>query len=263
MRRAEVFWGVLLVVLGGLFLLQAMGILRGDVFSWFWPLCIIAAGFWILMGRTGASRSSHQTQEHFAIPLEGATEASLTINHGMGRVVVEAGAAGDDFLLGNAGVGMQRSSRRIGGRLEVNIDAGPSVIPFIGPEGGAWEYRLRPGIPTVLSINAGASRLEVDLTALHVRKFDYDGGASSLRLTLPSAVEHTVVDIDAGAASIEIHVPQGVAARFHTVSVGSLSVDEDRFPARGGGVYESTDYAGAPYRAEINVDGGATSIQLT
>ncbi len=262
MRRGELFWGSLLIVLGVLFFLKAAGYLTGDVFGWFWPILIIAVGAWILWGGLYTTRTRFESAEQFSVPLEGASEASLKIDHGAGQIDLRAGANAGDFLTGVSGVGMNTKTRRTGDKLEVEIDAGPSFIPFVGPEGGVWQYRLAGDVPMTLKIEAGASRLDLDLSELRVTHFSFDGGASSLNLTLPAHLDNTLVDIDAGAASINLTVPEGVALRFRTKGVGSLNVDKTRFAQRDTGLYESADYATAQYHAEVTVDGGATSITV-
>lgn len=261
MRRGEIFWGSLLVILGVLFFLKTAGYIAGDIFSWFWPFVVIGFGVWILLGGI-VMRSNYEHAEKFSVPLQDAKEASLSIDHGAGQIDLRSGANAGDFLTGASGTGMNLSSRLNGDKLEVKIDAGPSFIPFIGPEGGVWQYHLNPDVPTVLAIQAGASRLDLDLSDLRVTHFSFDGGASRLNLTLPARVANALVDIEAGAASIDLRVPEGVAMRFRTKSVGSLNIDETRFPRREGGIYQSADYDAAQYRAEVTIDGGATSIKI-
>ncbi len=261
MRRGEIFWGSLLVVLGVLFFLNAAGYLAGDIFGWFWPLFIIALGVWILTGGF-FSVARFENAEKFSIPLQGAKEGSLSVQHGVGRIDLRAGANAGDFITGMVGVGMNRSTRLEGDKLEVKIEAGPSFIPFIGPEGGAWQFRLNPDLPTTIQIEGGASRLDLDLSDLQVRYFSFEGGASRVNLTLPARVENALVDIEAGAASIDIRAPEGVALRFRTKSVGSLNIDESRFPRREGGLYQSTDYDTAKFHVEVKVEGGATSLTV-
>ncbi len=261
MRRGEVFWGSVLVVLGALFFLKAAGYLTGDVFGWFWPLMIIAAGAWILLGGFGA-RDRNAGSEKFSVPLAAARAASLTIEHGAGHVDLRSGADPGDFLTGIAGTGISHSAHLNGETLVVRIEAGPSFIPFIGPEGGTWECRLNPDVPTVMIVHSGASRLDFDLTDLRVNRFSFEGGASRLNLELPAKVENAVVDIEAGAASIELHAPPGLSVRFRTRIVGAVHVDEARFPLREAGLYQTVDFETATYRADVTVDGGATSVRL-
>ena len=69
MRRSELFWGSLLVLLGVLFFLRTAGVLTGDVFGWFWPFCIIALGLWVLFSRF-TSHMDFNKAEQFSIPLQ-------------------------------------------------------------------------------------------------------------------------------------------------------------------------------------------------
>ncbi len=229
MRRGEVFWGGLLVILGILFWLREAGVLNGDILGWFWPFVVIAAGIWILLG-SGTSRPGAGAAESFSIRMDGAKEASLRIDAGMGRLDIRGGAREGDFLTGTQAAGMKQTVQHAGDRLDVRIEAGPSFVPFIGPESGAWEYQLASTIPTAVSVHAGASRLDLDFSEVHVTRFSFEGGASNLNLTLPAHVDNTLVDIEAGAASIEVRVPDGVALRLRAKSIGSLNVNESRFP---------------------------------
>src|SRR5512146_472101 len=177
MRRGELFWGFLLIALGVLFFLKTAGYITGDVFSWFWPLVIIAIGAWVLLGGF-FNRSRYETAEKFSVPLQGATEAALSIEHGAGRMDLRAGANPGDFITGVAAAGMDKKVNLHDGKLDVEIDAGPSFIPFLGPESGTWELRLAQDVPTSLKIEGGASRLDMDLTDLRVTSFRFNGGAS-------------------------------------------------------------------------------------
>jgi len=261
MRKGEVFWGVILIVLGGLFALKSAGYIAGDIFGWFWPLFIVAIGVWILIGG-GVKGRRGEPGESFSIPLQGAREADLRVDHGAGRISIGPGANSGDFLTGTKGVGMNQSAQLIGDRLEVKIEAGPSFIPFVGPHGGVWEYRLDTATPTQLVIHSGASRLDLDLRTLSVNRLEFQGGATDLDLTLPATAGSFVSEIEAGAASIEVRVPKGVGLRLHTKSVGSVNVDEAAFPRRAPDMYESADFAAATMRSEVRIEGGATSVRV-
>ncbi|MGE5072446.1 MAG: hypothetical protein ACM3MF_03385 [Anaerolineae bacterium] len=193
--------------------------------------------------------------------LQGAREARLSIQHGMGQIDLRSGANPGDFLTGVSGVGMNQKTRLNDGKLEVEIEAGPSFLPFIGPDGGVWHYRLTPDVPMSIKVEAGATRLDFDLSDLKVTQLSFEGGASSLNLKLPQSV-NTLVDLEAGAASIDISVPAGVGLRLRTKSVGSLHIDGQRFPMLGTNLYQSADYDSAPCHAEVMIEGGATSVNV-
>jgi hypothetical protein len=261
MRRSEIFWGGMLIILGGLFFLRTAGYLAGDIFGWFWPLLIMAAGGWLLLGGFKAREQDTSTAS-FAVPVQGAREARLTVNHGVGRLQLNAGASGPDFLTGNSAAGLNYSSHMSGDQLEVSVDAGPSVFPFIGPPGGVWNLQLNPSIATEVMLHAGASQIELDLTELQLTRLTYEGGASSMKISLPAGVDRFTSHIRTGASSIELRVPDGTAARFAITGPGSPNIDQTRFPPAGQGVFESPDFARASRQAEVTIEGGATSIRI-
>lgn len=68
--------------------------------------------------------------------------------------------------------------------------------------------------------------------------------------------------VNAGAASVDITVPAGVAARVRgMMGVGSLDVDQRRFPRRNG-MDESPDFETAENRVELAVEGGVGSVRV-
>ena len=80
-----------------------------------------------------------------------------------------------------------------------------------------------------------------------------------MRLPAHGAVS---VRADSGAASLVFEVPDGVAVRVHgTMALGSLQVDETRFP-RAGRAWESPGFAMAANRADIEVQGGVGSVRV-
>jgi hypothetical protein len=260
MRRSEFYWGGVLIVLGGLFCLQAAGYLQADVLTWVWPILIMAAGGWILLDELAAPRAARAAK--FSIPLQAAREARLGIEHGAGEIELSGGADPGDFLTGVAGLGLDRSAQLKGDQLEVKLDAGPTFLPFLGPSGGVWKFRIDSQTPTSLRVEAGASSLNFDLSQTQVHHFSFEGGAARLNLTLPAGVENVQVAVEIGAARFDLHVPKDVALRLRAQSVGSLSIDEKRFPRGAGNLYESPEYAASTYHAEVTVDGGATVIRV-
>ncbi len=166
-------------------------------------------------------------------------------------------------MTGTKALGMDVSSKLVGGILEAEVNAGPTFVPFIGPSGGAWRFDLNRDIPLTLEVSAGASNVSLDLSDLLVKYLSLETGASSLRLTLPSRTESTFVEIEAGAANLEISVPEGVAVRFRIKEgMTALNIDRARFPNLERGIYQSANYHQAAHRAELNIEAGAASVNI-
>jgi hypothetical protein len=250
-----------LVILVILFMLQTSGLIS-DVFGWFWPVFLILLGIWVLTARMLPKTWGNAGQQDFSIDLQGATELALDFNLGAGSVQLGSGAP-DVAISGTQATGMEIKSHLVGDRLDVKIDAGPSLIPFLGPDSGIWRFLVHQQVPLTLDVDAGASSLDFDLTDLKVTHLKVDMGASILKVKLPMNAGNTRLDIDSGAATIHLNVPQGVAARLRLdQGASSLDIDELRFPMQGSGFYQSADYETAANKVEINLSGGANALKV-
>jgi hypothetical protein len=261
MRRGAIFWGLIIIIVGVLFLLETLGVITINVWGLILPALVIALGAWILWGTL--ARRSVKT-EHVNVPLEGAAQARLRILHGAGRLEVNAGAGVGDLLVGDCGGGAELSSRRVGDTLEVSLSAPYRIFSFgWWPEDRAdWKLNLAQGIPLALSFDTGAADTRIDLSHLIVNQLLFNSGASSTQLTFPANVGQTMAEFKAGAASLELRIPPGVAARIHTSGgLSSITVDKNRFP-RSGNVYQSADYDSAINRVDIRVDMGVGSVNI-
>ena len=259
MRRANIFWGLFLVLLGLLFFLQARGIIT-NVFSFIFPLALILVGGWIILNVFWKPDLSDD--ETFSFALQSAKSVRYKFAHGAGQISISGGAPAGKAIVGSSAMGMNTDSRLDGDRLNVRVEAGPSMIPFVGPSSGVWRYRLTQEVPVTLEVDAGASRLEIDLKDVLATRIELNTGASSTDLTLP-ARGASLLDVEAGAASINIRVPDGTAARIRTKdSVISLNVDTNRFPQTDSGLYQSPNFDTSPNRTEITLEAGLGAITI-
>jgi hypothetical protein len=79
---------------------------------------------------------------------------------------------------------------------------------------------------------------------------------------MPRASGQTLVRTDTGVASLLIEIPPGVAARIHSsMSLGRVDVDERRFPRSASG-WETSDYASATHRVDMDIRGGVGSVTI-
>jgi hypothetical protein len=262
MRRGSMFWGFILVLLGGLFLLQARGLIT-DVFGWFWPFVLILLGAWIVFERF-LPRGSY-TGDTFSIDLQGAAKVDLDFDHGAGTVVLTGGAPAGVAITGAQAAGMDVSSHLAGDSLSVDLNAGPTFIPFLGPDSGEWRFQVTQEVPVSMKVDAGASSLDFDFTDIKLAFLGVDTGASTLRVKLPVSAGHTLVDVESGAATVEMVVPEGVAARIRSEQgASSINIDEKRFPlvTSMSNLYQSPDFDNAANKVEINLEGGANSVKV-
>jgi hypothetical protein len=252
MKRDNIFWGTALILVGLLLYLQTQGIIT-NVFRYFWPLALILLGAWIILGVYW--RPTPSAEELFSIPLGGAKSARFKFSHGAGQIVISGGAPIGQALAGSAATGMNKASRLDGDRLEVKVEAGPSFVPFVGPSEGIWRFQLTQEIPLTLSVEAGASSLDLDQGLLFCTSSETGPAA---RMTTARRVP-----FDVDAASVNVRVPEATAGRIRVKEgVTSVNVDTNRFPQLDSGIYQSPGFETAANRAEITVEAGLGSISV-
>ena len=258
MRRDSLFWGGALIVLGVLLYLQTQGIIN-NVFQYFWPIAMMLVGMWLILGvyRKPAPMSG----ETFSIPVESAQKVNYSFSHGVGQINISGGAPMGQALLGTAASGMNQRSHLNGDQLDVRVEAGPSFLPFIGPSEGVWRFQVVRDLPVLLSVDAGASSINIDLRDVLAKHLAVKTGASSVNVTMP-AHGACLFDLNGGATSVTILIPEATAARIRVDGVTSMDVDTNRFPRLGQDLYQSPDFEAAGDRAEINITSGLGKVSV-
>jgi len=262
MRNSNLFWGAMLILAGGAFLLQTMGLLQGvNLWGLLWPVFLILLGAWILLGRFSRGQI---TREKATVSLDGASQARLKLEHGAGRLDVRGGAASLDLVEGTFGGGVQVSSRRDGATLDAKLSLPSQSLPFLWGPGYSldWEVRLNQSVPIALELGTGAAEANLDLADLKITELRLQTGASSSNITLPANAGFTRVRIESGAASVVLRIPEGVAAHIRaSAALGAVNVNTQRFP-RVGGEYQSPDYDTAANKVDIHVETGVGSVEI-
>jgi len=258
-RRNSLFWGGVLILLAFLLLLKQLQLIN-DVLGFFWPLLVIGLGAWMVVSYF--SRRQPSAGEQISIPLEGASMASIKLDHGAGRLTLRSGAEANEILNGRFGGGLQYKTQINGNQMEVKLRMPSQAWSWWTGESLDWEVYLNNSIPLNLKFDSGASSSTIDLSDLKVTDLDIDTGASKTELTLPRNAGNTHVDIDTGASSLKVIIPPQVAARI-SVKTGIASVNiNSRFPQLGGGLYQSPDYATTSNRVDMTIDSGVGSIEV-
>jgi hypothetical protein len=176
MRRDNIFWGGALILFGVLFLLQTQGLIN-NVFRLFWPIIFILIGGWMIVNVYW--KPSLSERETFSIALGEAKSVKYKFAHGAAQIEITGGAPTGQAVVGASAAGMNQQSHLNGDRLDVKIEAGPSLIPFLGPMDGVWRYQLTQAVPVTLKIEAGASKLDIDLKDVLATHIELQTGASS------------------------------------------------------------------------------------
>jgi hypothetical protein len=259
-RMGPIFWPILLIAVGVIFLLSNLGVLPFDAWQlWrLWPLILVVIGLDVLLeafwrrGRPGG--------EPLSIDRDSLSEAEVIVEFGAGTLRVGAGAAAGKLLEGEFSDGAEYQLRP--GQVRLYGSRDWNWWGWWGGGGRHWDVRLTPDIPLRLRFKLGACQSTLDLSDLRVTDLALETGAADTRVQFPRAAGMTRAQVKSGAASVKLSVPDGVAARITaTMAIGTLDVDTRRFPRSGSG-YASPDYDTAANKLDLSIEGGVGSVTV-
>ena len=120
-RSPSIFWGLVLVVLGVLFLLSNLDI----NINWniVWPVVLIALGVWLLVARVGPGGASAGLDS--AESRDGLTKAKLEVAVGSGRIDVRSADIGEQLY--------RIHIEHAGTAPEVNLDRATGTVRISQP----------------------------------------------------------------------------------------------------------------------------------
>jgi hypothetical protein len=285
-------WGILLLFLGVIFLLQTLNILPWGLWEimWgFWPVLIIIIGLGILLRRYnvwlvsllvlailgaclgiaiwqyGASPSIKSYSE----PLGDMERAQIEVDFAAGNITIGSlPPSSPNFVEAESGVRNSHGSMNVDfhqqdseGRLYLSTERVNQ--PFWGGDGIRWELNFTINIPLTLNIKSAASDMELTLSELKVTELRLDIDAGNCKVTVPSAAGTTDIKIEVDVANVELTIPDEVAAKIWAdIDLSAFDVDESRFPKQGD-YYISDNFDTAQNRIylEINCDVGRVQVK--
>jgi Domain of unknown function (DUF5668) len=247
-RGAELI-GIVLIAIGVVYLLGELGVMR-VAWSLIWPVVIIAVGAVLVIGAIRPGRRAATSAE---VPVEGSGRLELDLSVGAGRFRIGAGATPGRLVeVSSTYDDIATRIERVDDRAVVRLRQDMAWWPDAWRGGADWTVRLAPGVPTMLTMNAGAGEFLVDLSALAVAGARFQIGAARTSLILPRPRGTVEIRLTGGAAHFDVRVPPGVEYRLET-SGGLTSVD---------GRTESPGFGTATDRVLVRFSGGAASVRI-
>lgn len=267
----SIIWGILLVLLGVLLLLNRLGIVVMNTWGVFWSAALVLWGLSLLIGAFGRREPGPQI-EGLALQLKGFEDAAVTLHFAGGRLTLGGGAAPDELLDGEFQGGVAHRLNPDGETARVELRSPNNSRRWRDLE---WNIALNGDIPMTLDLHPGAAESVIDLTSTRVKRLVVHAGAGRADIRLPAEAGETdvvttdmVTDmvtsvvIEGGAGPVIVRVPDGAAARIEGgAAVGVLDVDEERFPQVESG-HRSADYETAVNRINIDVRPGVGEVKI-
>jgi hypothetical protein len=111
------------------------------------------------------------------------------------------------------------------------------------------------------NVNAGAAKIEMDLTPFIVEKVNIDGGASAIELKIGERSNRTQIKIQAGASGISIKVPETSACEIDTKTVLS-SKNMLGFNQIESGLYQTPNFSDSANQIHIQIDAAVSGVKI-
>jgi len=286
-RHVPVF-GILLLFLGVVFLLQNFNVLPWALWEtlWrFWPVLIIIIGLSILLKRWnpwlvsivvlallcaclglaiwqyGPSLPAEETTTSYAEPLGNLERAKIQLDFTPGSLTVGSlPSSSQNFIevdskARNGDRSVKADFHRLGNEGSLHLSTADEANT-------GWDIRLTRNIPLMMDIKSAVSSMELDLSQLEVTELRMDIDVGTCTMKMPSSAGITSVYIEADVANVEVTIPDGVAAKLKAdVDLGLFKVDEDRFP-RKNDYYVSRNFDDAENRIELELDCDIGRVQV-
>jgi hypothetical protein len=299
MSYRKIFWGVLLVLIGVLFILKNTGIL---FFSWhtfwnLWPLILILWGIslipvkdwikavlslatiiiaFIVVQQYGKNdnwnwhfnyhdKDSDQTEEPISQNLSENMDsivkyATLNLNIGVGDFSIHDSTTKLIELDRTGSEGKYSMTSQDQDSMRV-IKLSLDKAEFKGEVKNTVKMKLNTLPVWDLELNVGAAEVNFDLSKFKTRKVDLQGGASDIEVKLGALYPESNVNIEAGAASITLRVPKEAGCEI-TNNTFLASKNFDGFNKTSDHHYKTDGYANAKSKIHINMEAGMASINV-
>jgi len=295
MNYKKIFWGLILITAGVLFLLKNLNLLY---FSWgviwrLWPVLLILWGIsiipvknWlklllsvvaILIAFTFVSNRSyykHETRSHkffdesefedqqIIVPYDTiVTEATLDLDAAAGRFKINKTTADlIDFnkygSLGNYSITSNDNNNRKVVKIKLE-----NAIVNMGKKSDRVDIKLNQDPVWDFNLDIGAASFNLDLTEFKVHKVDIDGGAASVKIKIGDEYSLVKLKIDAGASSIRINIPELSGCQIKTSTILS-SKSFHGFKKIKNHLYQTPDFETKDNKVFIDLDAAVSSLKI-
>jgi hypothetical protein len=285
MSYRKIFWGLLLVLIGVLFILKNTGVF---FFSWhsmwhLWPVILILWGIsiipvkdwiklvlslvtivvtFIAVQQYSPKDNQKWNNNVMSEKYDSLTKfAELKLNIGVGNFkikdttskLVEVKHDND-----NANYSMTAKVEDSLTTIDISLDKGDFNDGNIKNN---VEMKLNPNPVWNLDLNVGAAEVDFDLSGFKTRNLKIQGGASDIDLKIGAALPLTDVKLEAGAASITLRVPESAGCEIIS-NTFMASKDFKGFTKVADQKYQTPNFATSTNKIMIDLQAGVARVDV-
>lgn len=287
----KLFWGLLLILVGGLMLASNFGFVNvnwGNVWR-LWPLIIVSAGLsimsfrsiiwrilmvllvilslgiitWVVVGDSSSLSIIHSQESSVSKLSTDVKQAEVSIK--VGASVLKIGTA-DQKQIANVNLEsnystLSKTSVQSNDTQQIDFFMTNNNSWWTGDIRNIWDVKLTQSMPIVLNIDAGASQTKIDTSAAMLKEMNIKAGASSLDLKLGSVENTSNINIDSGASSVTLRTPVNVGVRLK-LEGGLTTKKLSDLTETTTDTFESLNYAQSKKQINIIAKIGVSSLDV-
>lgn len=301
MKSKQLFWGMLFLSLGVVYLLVEMLHVRVAIgaFYHFWPLSLILIGLTVLSkniyaklafsGLSGlvfalvifsffakswlpwewdqcdSTISKIATTEQFSEPFDGKIKTvNASFKLGAGRIELH----GDDSNLVTLKSGGMRDlfsvdADKQNGNYNFNVSMEHVKIQIDDKSNRKLDVGFNNKPNYNFDFELGAADVDLDLTSLKIERVNLSTGAASCNLKVKEFATDTMdIKVEAGAASVKIILPKEVGVQIRK-ETALASTHFDDFSEISDDVFQTDNFSSVKKKIFIEIEGGVASFYVT
>lgn len=282
-----------MICLGAIFLMANFGLLAIDIWSLvlqFWPVLLIAIGFDIIVGRRSillslfgvlvvvailvgavwyssfSTAGAQMTAASISQGLDGAQQANVEINTGVGEINITALTSGETLIEGSVPQGQGFDVRQDfsieGETANYRLrQTGNMVWIFPAPRNRiSWDLQLNPDVIESLDLNLGVGQAMLDLENISVENLQIEIAVGNTELTLPAKGD-CQVQLEGAIGKLTVFVPAGIGLQIQSSSgLGTTDVPDDYI--RNSGNYRSPNFDQAENKVNLSISNAIGLIEI-
>jgi hypothetical protein len=282
-----------MICLGAIFLMANFQLLALDIWSLilqFWPVLLIAIGFDIIIGRrsillsllgvvvvvailvgavwyTSFSTAGMQiTAANISQSLDGATQANVRIDSGVGDVHITAMEAGNTLIEGSvpqgSGFDVSQDFSVAGEIAEYRLrQTGNTFWVFPAPRNRMrWDLQLNPEVIGDLDLNLGVGQVILDLEDISLENLRVETAIGNTELPLPVKGD-CQVQLEGAIGKLTVYVPAEIGVQIQSSSgLGTTNVPEDYL--RSSGNFQSPNFEQAENKVNLSISNAIGLIEI-
>lgn len=290
---SKIFWGLLFIIIGLLAFLNNLSLVDvnwGNMWR-LWPLIIISIGvsilsiknivwkiasivivismlgsvIWVMIGDYPSCNKINQYNSTTKLISKDITSAKVSIKAGAVSLLVDS--SDQDNLINSSfesNYAIVSQNSIVNNHIQVvdlTMTSKKSSNWFLSDYSNKWKVSLNHKIPLKLSVDVGASDINIDASEILLENADIKVGVSRLVLKVGEKVPKVDIKINSGVSSILVSVPKESGIKLN-LEDGMASKNIADMIEIDDNIYESSDYDVSKNKIDISAKIGISSITV-